>query len=332
MKNITAYCLDWHIRKSDAFRDMLVELLSPYAKINLVAWDGANINKKPDPKIPLIFCMLPPPKELYRSDQPMVWLPMWDQAQGYSQEWWDELPKNLRIVAFSDVIYRKARAAGLPTLKFTYFKNPSLFSKVSWDNGPILFYWNRVGMDGPTFIENICLSIKPTKVIFLGTNAPGIEKNKFYKLPDKIGSTEIVNIKPSNRDSSLKRTSEANLILAPRLTEGVGMTFLEFICRGGVVLANNAPTMSEYIKSGENGFIFDNEYASIKKRMITKVKMKKTEKNIPAPYLLSEIQPWSKIAKADFQKIGDKAYSDHIVGFANMQKNIKEYADFVLNW
>lgn len=52
---------------------------------------------------------------------------------------------------------------------------------------------------------------------------------------------------------------EANVYVAPRLAEGIGMGFLEAMARGMVVFANDAPTHNEYIESGYNGVLFNRE-------------------------------------------------------------------------
>ena len=330
---ITSYCLDWHTTNSDAFKDMLVEPLKPFADIKLTAWDGEHITAKTDPKSPLIFSMLPPPSALLKEKgRRLVWLPMWDQAQGYDQDWWNKLPKSLRIVAFSDVVYKKAVAAGLPVLRITYYKDPSKFEPVSWKNGRIVFYWNRVGMIGPEFLENLCKTIRPKELLFLGKNDPRIEENKFYNLPKQIGSTKVKMIEAADRETFLSKTSSANILIAPRLTEGVGMTFLESMARGGVVFANNAPTMNEYIQHGKNGILLDNTYHSTSDKIKARLHKTSLDNNNDAPYLLSAKQPWSKMKHLDFKKIGDRALADHIAGYKVWQNDIKGYADFVLNW
>ncbi len=42
--------------------------------------------------------------------------------------------------------------------------------------------------------------------------------------------------------------------IAPKQEEGIGMTFLEAMTIGKIVIAKKAPTMNEYIIHGCNGF------------------------------------------------------------------------------
>ncbi|MGA2477762.1 MAG: glycosyltransferase, partial [Spirochaetia bacterium] len=46
-------------------------------------------------------------------------------------------------------------------------------------------------------------------------------------------------------------------IISPRIAEGIGMTFLEAMSKGICVIAANRPTMNEYIRTGQNGILFD---------------------------------------------------------------------------
>lgn len=45
--------------------------------------------------------------------------------------------------------------------------------------------------------------------------------------------------------------------VAPREKEGIGMSFLEAMAMGRAVIAPNQATMNEYIKDGENGYLYD---------------------------------------------------------------------------
>jgi len=140
--HLFAYCLDWHINQSRAFYDLLVDPLQSFADVELVEWDGrsgdplGNWTKRVAAE-PTIFCQRPPSPELF--DIPgarLVWIPMWDNvAQNWSSDpWWGSLPKNLRVVAFSDWVARKSEAAGLPTLRLRYYENPAEFDIVKWEN------------------------------------------------------------------------------------------------------------------------------------------------------------------------------------------------------
>ncbi|NIT04305.1 glycosyltransferase [Candidatus Saccharibacteria bacterium] len=325
---LTAYCMDWHITQSGAFKKLLVEPLSSRAEIRLTPWDGYRVPKPPSPKRTLVFCMLPPDQTLLsRSDINLVWIPMWDQAQGYDDSWWKNLPKSLRVIAFSERVYEKAIFAGLQVLRLQYFLDPMLQSSAKWHDGHTLFYWNRVGLVGPNFLRKLCESLEIRKFLFKPVLDPRISSDKYYTLPRKLGSTEVVTIGSTKTHQEFLRLIEpANIVLAPRLTEGVGMVFLESMSRGCAVIANDGSTMNEYISSGRNGLLLRGGEFSLLRRI--------AKRFIPkaSPFLLSDSQPWRKMAEIDFQILGNKAREDHRTGYNKWQKSLEEYADFVLNW
>ena len=59
------------------------------------------------------------------------------------------------------------------------------------------------------------------------------------------------------RRTYLKAMSECGVFVAPRRLEGIGLGFLEAMSMGKCVVANDAPTMNEYMANGENGVLGD---------------------------------------------------------------------------
>jgi glycosyltransferase involved in cell wall biosynthesis len=323
-----APCLDFHIASSDAFRDLLVDPLADAADIRLTAWDGRTAPKNTGTN-PLIYCMLPPPDELLRDkDLEAIWIPMWDQAQGYDDDWWSALPKGLRIVAFSDTVRAKASAAGLNVLRLRYYKDPDALPAAEWNQGNVLFYWNRVGMAGPDFIANACAALNVTTLLFKPDIDPRIEPNKSYELPEKLGATKVEIIRPTaKRQDFLRSIESANMVLSPRLTEGAGMVFLEAMARGCGVIAHDAPTMNEYITHGRNGILVANGYRSAGDTL--RGKLGKPVERSHAPFLLSDYQPWRTIGRLDPAKLGGRARQDSIAGFAAWKESLRVYSEFI---
>jgi hypothetical protein len=60
----------------------------------------------------------------------------------------------------------------------------------------------------------------------------------------------------STYDEALR---EAGIYFAPRLYEGIGMSFLEAMAMGKAVVAADRPTMNEYLTHNVNGYLFDPE-------------------------------------------------------------------------
>lgn len=331
--SLTAYCLPWHLSKSDAFFDLLVEPLKKYAAIQFEGWNG--IDPLPDPPndgMPVIFCQWLPPRSWleHRADR-LIWIPMWDNIRTTSQRWWDQLPKSLRVVAFSDAVYQRAQAAGLNTLRMTYHKNPADFSPVMHENGRIMFYWNRTGLIGPDMLEKLCTALRIDTLLFRPQIDPSIDSRVYYELGERLGSTRVETIPVySDRAAYLAAIQAANIFVAPRLWEGVGMSFLEAMARGCAVIASSTPTMSEYIISGQNGWLLpapkppSHLYHALTWRFYARGWLKPRFRFA----LRSESQDWDAIAALDPQTLGQNARIQATAAYQTWLSEISAMAAF----
>jgi len=68
MANIQAFCLDWHIDRSPAFKDLLVYPLKDKCKIELDPWDGEELDASriKDEKALSFFVNFPHPPIYWR--------------------------------------------------------------------------------------------------------------------------------------------------------------------------------------------------------------------------------------------------------------------------
>jgi glycosyltransferase involved in cell wall biosynthesis len=338
---ISAFCLPWHLTNSPAFNALLVEPLSKWANIRLVGWDEAtqaDLLASAPADSPLIFCQVLPPKAiLEQPNSKIVWIPMWDHARYLSDQNWAALPKTLRIVAFSNVVTEKSQAAKLPTLRLQYFKNPVDFPVAQWNQGRVLFYWNRVGLYRHDFLKAFCRALNIDTLLLRDTLDVRIPTQGRLNLPTKLGQTEVRQLHNVNTYSSyISALSPANIYLAPRLYEGVGMTFIEALAKGCAVFSYNAPTANEYIQHGKSGYFLNNVpiHWSIRRAMfglrrrLVPFGIKKTD----FEDFLADCQKWSEFSTLDLQKMGENARADQFIGYERWQHQIDEYARFVLDW
>jgi glycosyltransferase involved in cell wall biosynthesis len=341
---IPVCCLDWHIHYSPALLDLLIEPLGPFMRFELIGWDGKEMPAIPMETLkvsPIIFFQLPPPESWLKNPYArLVWIPMWDHAYGYDLKWWQSLPKNLRIMAFSNRITKLAEAVGLRTLSIRYFKNPDELERANWDGKRVLFYWNRTGLVGPGFLSKICRTMDIDLLLFRTQIDPSIPMRFEYRLPKKLGKTEVREIPEINvllREEYLDLINQANIFIAPRRLEGVGITFIEALARGCLVFAYDAPTMNEYIRHGINGYLFSYDDASrvddLWNRLGNRVQryVHFTEKPQNDARVIKR-QNWKAIRRLDMQRLGDAARLDQTRGFATWQSEIPQYARFILEW
>ena len=328
---IKAYCMKWHLTKSDAFSDLLVDALKDRLEIILTdieEWKPADSNQ------PAIFCQVKPPDELLNSPKAKVaWLPMWDNvlAEYHDQTWWDKLPKHIKIVCFSQALYDIASRAGLPSIHLKFYKNPDDFEPAQWEKRQI-FYWNRTGLVGPQFLHKLCTALKAEEIIFRPDLDPGASKDLYYELPSRLGNTSVKVIHEMDRGSHFKAVKDSNFLLAPRVAEGVGMTLIEAMSKGSAVLAYDASTMNEYIRHRQNGFLFNNLGSRrIDKRTIRVAKRLAGRQTGPR-YALSLDQRWSDMAKIDWEDLGATALQDSQKGYTEWCESLDAYNNFLTSW
>jgi glycosyltransferase involved in cell wall biosynthesis len=318
---------------------MLVEPVSEHVEVALVAWDGQSPLPPAvgDAGTPLVFCQLPPPASVFeRAGARVVWLPMFDQADGYGTDWWNGLDKRLRVVSFSRALTRRAQAVGLKVLPLQLFKNPRDFAPANWSEGLVGFYWNRTGLASPRFLERFCATLQLKKLLFLPTLDPHIPTGVAYSLPPRLGGAVVQQVGADwDRAAFLKSIEKANVFLAPRAREGVGMLMLELMARGCAVFAYDGPTMSEYVAHGENGYLFPravprNPVVNLTRRLGHAAKRRM---GVPAPaFGLDDRQNWPALAAVSPRRIGDCARQRSEAGFAAWVLRHDEYASFLLDW
>ena len=330
MKKIIAYCLDWHLAQSDAFKDLISAPLLGKATVEFRGWDGENLELPTDKNTPLVFCMLPPTEKiLKRANRRLFWVPMWDQAQGYDDAWWNSLPKSLRVITFSDQPHKRAVTAGLETLNLRYYKNPEIIARATWEQGRVLYYWNRVGMVGPDFLAKLCDALNVETLLFKPDIDPRIEENKYYELPKILGEkTKVKTIHTTRtREEFQRKISSANIVLAPRLTEGVGMVFLEALAAGACVIAHDSSTMNEYIANTKTGILFNREPA-ITQGLLSRLRGEQL-KHEYAPFLASDQQPWKQLSKLQPEIIGNNAFKMSEQGYESWVESSAKLINFI---
>jgi hypothetical protein len=333
---ITAYCLDWHITTSSAFMELLVNPLAPYADIRLTAWDGhADLPIPPADEI-TIFCQLPPTEKwLEACVSPVVWIPMADAI--YYPPNIDHHP-HVRIVAFSEIAKKTADRLGLPVFPIRYYVNPEKFPPASFDGERVMLYWNRTGLFYRRFLIRLCRVMRINRLIFRSAIDPRVDESAYYELPAHSGITEIeTHPTLTSHADYLALLNRANIFIAPRKVEGVGIAFLEAMARGCCVIAYDGVTMNDYIQHGKNGILIP--AVSPKRAMAWRVYQvmyrilnKLSWKIRKQPYLppfLTMIQDWRELASADIAQLGANARQSMSDGYAQWLQALPQYADFM---
>jgi len=336
---LQAFGIAWHQQHSPAFYDVLINPLKPYINIQFNAWHNREDSSALISSDPIILCQVFPPKELLDNRHSrIIWIPMWDDVRWWRQRNWDAITReNLRVVAFSEQIANHAVKAGISTLKLQYFKDPDLFPNRHW-NERVLLYWNRTGLINPKFLDRLCAALEVDRLIFRPVIDPKVPSKLDYSLPSKLGRT-LVEQMPISREHNLylEELKQANIFIAPRQFEGIGMSFLEALASGCAVFAYNAPTMNEYITSQEDGFLFKRISKVTPRSLMRSVqgRLAKKLKIIPNPSVFRSLpirQDWELIQNLSIEKLGASARERHINGFQQWDENLTRYAQFIGEW
>ena len=346
--SIPVFCLDWHINQTPSQQALLIEPLAPYMLFNRIGWDGSTLISFQSEWLknsPIVFYQLPPPESVFNfPDARIIWIPMWDQARGYDREWWSRLPKSLRVVSFSKEVSQRARAVGLNTFDVRYFMPPSDYGQADWNKPRTLFYWNRTGMVGEVFLRKLCDAIDVEILLFRQRIDPRVASWCDYELPEKIGRTVVKKLTFASDGADahyeyLKYLSQANIFIAPRLFEGVGLSFIEALASGCAVFAYDAPTMNEYIIHKTNGYLLQQSHKTIFNMIYGQMtkKMQRVANHFGyAPpslyYPVTERQNWAEIKKLDVQSLGNQARQGQLEGYEVWKSCLPDYASFILDW
>ena len=186
----------------------------------------------------------------------VIFIPMYDASILAPPEYWKEI-FNVKIINFSKTLHEKTVSMGFQSFYIQYV--PDYEFEIDEQNldsvKNSLFFWNRREELNWNIIKKLIGRQSVDKVHIHKALDP---EHEF--LSPTVEDERKYNITYStwfkNRNEYIEELDKHNIYIAPRLTEGIGFSFLEAMARGKAVIAVDAPTMNEYIKHGENGYLF----------------------------------------------------------------------------
>ena len=183
--------------------------------------------------------------------QKFVFFPMYDGSGNASDEFWYSY-RNVKIINFSKTLHNRLISKGLDSHYIQFFPKPA--EKIVKGNTKFIFFWQRINNININLVAKLFSKTKIDKIHIHKAIDPQhsfIEPNG--KMPFDIEYSEWY----ENKSDMLKDIEEAQIYIAPRIYEGIGMSFLEAMAMGRCVVAPNLPTMNEYIEQGQNGVLYD---------------------------------------------------------------------------
>lgn len=194
----------------------------------------------------------------------IIFIPMYDSCRMLAASFWKKCA-GIKVICFSSALYAHIQKFPLKAAYVKYFPNPfECPTPVSFDKNKGIrpFFWQRRHEITTTEVMHLLHNTKISHFHLHTPNDPLYEKNCFPDL-------EIDNVQISrtnwfeNKDAYFKAISACNVFISPRLYEGIGMSFLEAMGAGMLVVAYDNPTMNEYIISGENGIFYKEKFGSL---------------------------------------------------------------------
>lgn len=188
----------------------------------------------------------------------IIWVPMFD-SDPLSDMYWHCLSSiPIKILSFSECLHKKCLEFNIESLPLKYYLPPT-FSDDIPKTGRHYFFWYR----GSLRFSDIKVFIDPQNVdSFVYRSAPDPYFKEEALSKEDIEKYKLQIIRDTKFDSQekyLELLKNSNIYIAPRTIEGIGISFLEAMAIGMVVVAYNTGTMNEYITHNYNGYLFDSK-------------------------------------------------------------------------
>jgi glycosyltransferase involved in cell wall biosynthesis len=206
----------------------------------------------------VILYQVMPTKEILQrlSSSNIVFVPMYDYVGGRSlQEWEDYKP--YKFINFSKTLHKRLESISIDSLYVQYAPTVQKDESAFKEKGKYrVFFWQRKNeitwntvktLLNPEQIESIHIH----KAIDPGTDfvEPSAEEISLYNITFSDWF--------ETQEEYKQKVAASDVFIAPRLFEGIGMSFLEAMAMGKCVIAPDFPTMNEYITHNQNGILYD---------------------------------------------------------------------------
>ncbi len=221
-------------------------------KINI-----ANINSQNFEYV-LFFQSLPSIKELQEIKSKIIWVPMYDGIVGSSWSFWKELSSlQIKIISFSETLTNKLKNFKMDVLNVRYFFNPKEFNEAKKSQKRRILFWQRTTFSFND-VKKIIGNQQIDRFILKLDSDPGYEP-----IEPTIKDIKKYNIKvirgTIQKQDYLNLLENSNIFISPRKFEGIGMSFIEAMSMGMAVVVFDNPTMNEYVKHNNNGYIINSK-------------------------------------------------------------------------
>ncbi len=187
----------------------------------------------------------------------IVFIPMYDGAHFFPDSFFQKF-QGIKFLNFSKKFHDRLLGLGLSSEYFQYFPDPNNFKVTNLQSTDLSgFFWQRYDLINWGHIIKLIGDFPFKKFhLHLAIDPPGYP----VIMPEEDEKSRL-NLTLSEwfktRDEYYQALQSADVFFAPRVYEGIGMSFLEAMAMGKCVVASDTPTMNEYITHNVNGFLYD---------------------------------------------------------------------------
>lgn len=203
------------------------------------------------------FQMVPPLSYLKRSKcKNIVWFPMYDQQENeHYSSYIPYLGLNMKIFSFSKKLCDNLKKAGLDCYYYKYHPKPVDTPSLDNESKKVFFWMRRSPIDW-SIVKKLLGKNKIERVIIKMTPDPNQKLNPPSKEDIVKYNIQIID-HWLDKEEYNKLLSSCNIFIAPRPSEGIGISFIEALSKGMCVIAPDNSTMNEYIIHNKNGLLYD---------------------------------------------------------------------------
>ncbi len=195
-------------------------------------------------------------KRLINSEN-FIFFPMYDACYAAPDKFWYGY-RDVKIISFSQTLYKQLQEKGLSVDYIQYFPKPA--AKFLPGDNTSIFFWQRVSEINLQTIRRVLRNKSDLQKVHIhqaidpGHKVSANDGNSPYQIEYSTWYEQ--------KEDMLKDINKSQMYMAPRIYEGIGMSFLEAMAMGRCVIAPDMPTMNEYIQNNQTGMLYNYEKLS----------------------------------------------------------------------
>lgn len=237
------------LTRSTVFMVDLLKHLGPVRVETTDSWTG-DVSED----VVFIFQSEDAARQVAKMGKSFIFAPMYDSSWDLGEWFWkNELRGLARVLCFSRKQYERVRSWGLDCFFTRFFPDPVESSPAL--AGPLKgsFWWRLESLPLDTILKLAGNQLAQLHVHLGADPHQVLDESACERASVPLQITRWGN----DRSTYSAASADSQIIFAPRLKEGIGMSFLEAMATGRVVAAPDDATMNEYLTDGVTGFLYD---------------------------------------------------------------------------